>query len=458
MKLSCLIFVCAFLITPSAGGQENAVKEILIQSSWSGYAIPPHRQIEIRIAHDSNGRYSTADQSTVDSVLINNLLKAIVAPVNPAPSMRDLGLTEEWLRQQFPAVEKKNNEMESHQDASEAQKALFRRTFETPSLLRPVVMQLFEQGWHTDDNPFVRIKITLQDGSNLQVESKSQHELMLPWEVTRNGQKSVAFNRDISRAIVNLLPNDGVNRERLNGDYLAEALGDQTMSYLENDWNLVEVEEKAAPALQEIRANYRLRTAQIASVYSIYYGKEWKNDEPKETNLIADMDLARWPKNFSLCATLELRDRKVPGVDGFIRNAPAYETLALSVPWLASFLSNRPKVHIELEFVQDASLAGRGLKIFAADMRAIHRDSIARRVLSVHNQVALLVIEESERVFTRSYWIVLPNRKMILWRFSGPTSKLVSFRGEECSKDDPEAVGGCVGRTKLPNGAWDRTP
>ena len=133
MTRTSLVFSCMLLTALATRGQTPVANEIVIRSAWSGYAIPPHRQIEIRIARDSNDNYSTSDNSRVETVAIENLVRAITDPVNPAPAMKDLGLTEDWLREQFPAVEKKNNELMSHENATARQKALFQRTFETPT-------------------------------------------------------------------------------------------------------------------------------------------------------------------------------------------------------------------------------------------------------------------------------------------------------------------------------------
>lgn len=455
MKKSVLTLVFWFLCIAGSPGETPTVAQLVIQSSWSGFAIPPHRQISVHIKRGWDGGYHSADGLVVDSNAIQDLLQAMDAPVNAAPSMADLGITENWLKQHFPAVETKNNELVSHKDASPRQRALYQRTFETPHLLRPVVEKLFQEPRHTDDYPFVRVTLTLENGATLQAESVSQHEFMLPWNLTRKGRRRTAFNSAISRAIARLLPRDGVNRERLNGEGLAEALGDEERDYIENDWNLIEADEKAGKSLSLIRSQYEVQKASIANTYTTYYGEPWKDDEePQETNLIVEVKSRSYPKNFNQCAVLELRNGSVLGTQEFLDDAPRFEHLALSVPWLNGYLSGHPSVHAQIQFVHNASLAERGLKVFQADMHAIHQDTLAREVAIMSQKASLLIISEDNPTF---YWLVLPDQRMVLWRYRGPTSRLAPFRGKDCSNDAPEAVGGCVGMVKLPDGSWNKT-
>ncbi len=434
---------------------QPVVKEVVIRSEWGGYAIPPHRESIIEISRSSAGIYQRSNGTAVQPSQVAALVAALHAVPNRRVDLRDLGIDGRWLAANFAVAEKRNDELESHEHASEEQRVLFRQTFESPAKLEPIVGDLFSAERHTDDNPWVQIKVTFDDGSVQQAQSNSQYEFMLPWTIKLSTGQSFGFNRDISRAVVALMPDGTTNRERLNGDAFPEVLGSAVMEAIQDDWNLLEVEEKCPDVLAALRRRYKLRTAAISGDYAIEYGREWSHDHPQETNIQAVVSAPEFPSRFDETVVLEKTRERVVGVDVFLKQSDIFERLSLSVPWLAEYRKVHLGVSIHLYYVHSASLADRGLKVFRADMKTIGRGQLATNVEAIHDRVALLVIDENNgQTFTKSHWIVLPDRRMVLWRFSGPISTLAPFRGHECSRDDPEAVGGCVGRVKLPNGAW----
>jgi hypothetical protein len=439
----------------SRAAAQPVVNEVVIRSAWGGYALPPHRESIIEISRSSSGIYQRSDGTAVEASQVAALVSALRAVPNRKVDLRDLGIDGRWLVDNFAVAEKRNDELESHEHASERQRDLFRQTFESPAKLEPIVANLFSAGRHTDDNPCVQITVTFDDGSIQRVQSNSQYEFMLPWRIKRGSGQVDGFNRDISRAIVALIPDGSTNRERLNGDAFPEVLGSAVMEAIQNDWNLLEVEEKCPEVLTALRRHYKLRTATISGDYAIEYGREWSHDRPQETNIQAVVSAPEFPSRFDEIVVLEKDGEQVVGVDQFLKQADIFERLSLSVPWLAEYLKAHPGASIRLYYVHSASLADRGLKVFRADMRAIGRGQLATKVVAIHYKVALLVVDENNgRTFTESHWIVLPDQRMVLWRFRGPPSSLAPFQGHECSRDDPEAVGGCVGHIKLPSGEW----
>jgi hypothetical protein len=439
----------------SRAAAQPVVKEIVIRSEWGGFAIPPHRETIIEILRSPAGKYQSSNGTTVEDSRVATLVSAIRAIPNRKVDLRDLGIDRPWLVDKFAVAEKDNDELQSHEQASESQRDLFRQTFESPAKLEPIVANLFSAGRYTDDNPCVQITVTFEDGSVQQAQSNSQYEFMLPWRIKGRTGPVDGFNRDISRAIVALMPDGSTNRERLNGDAFPEVLGAAVMEAIQNDWNLLEVEGKYPEVLTALRERYKLRTATISGDYAIEYGREWSHDQPQETNVQAVVSRPEFPSRFDETVVFEKTGEQVVGVDQFLKQAYTFEGLSLSVPWLTEYLKAHPGVSIHLYYVHSASLAERGLKVFRADMRTIGRGPLATKVIAIQDKVALLVVDENNgQTFTSSHWIVLPDHRMVLWRFSGPQSTLAPFPGHECSRDDPEAVGGCVGRVKLPSGEW----
>src|SRR6202022_3588061 len=93
-------------------------------------------------------------------------------------------------------------------------------------------------------NRCVTITVTFADDSVLQAQSSSQYEFMLPWGIQRGNSRVDAFNRDISRAVVALLPENSTNRERLNGDGFVEVLGSAVMDEIRNNGALLYCRER----------------------------------------------------------------------------------------------------------------------------------------------------------------------------------------------------------------------
>jgi len=450
-----LLGVASCLCLPVVAQQ--VVKEVLIRSEWAGHGIPPHRESLFRISITASGAYQSIEGKPVELSLINQLAFALQEVPRPTISVRDLGIDEQWLKQNVAQAVRQNDELEGHENASARQRTLFKSTFENPRKMESIISGLFAGPRHTDDNPFVEVAVTFEGGSVLTARSNSQHEFMLPWRSERGGKIVDGFNRDISRAIVALMPEGSTNRERLSGEGLREMLGTAVMEAIQNEWNLIEVEETVPSALDSLRGQYEVLSATISGDYALEYGREWRDDRPQETNLIARLSTPLFPARFDESAVLEQRGSQVIGVNQFLKQAGEYERLSLSVPWLGTYRQTHDGVAIHLYYVHNGSLAERSLKVFRADMQTIGSGGIANQVGSIREKVALLVIDENNgRTFTQSHWIVLPDRRMILWRFRGPKSALVPFGGNECSREDPEAVGGCVGRVKLANGQWQQ--
>jgi hypothetical protein len=146
---------------------------------------------------------------------------------------------------------------------------------------------------------------------------------------------------------------------------------------------------------------------------------------------------------------LRYQGGQVFGLDSLFRHVEDYERLALSVPWLTSYLAVHPQKRVMLRYVHESSLNQRAMSIFSADMRAADEGDLAAEVSAVWDKVALLVAGHDD------YWLVLPDRRMILWRFSGVNGLLkfrpTDFARHECT-DDRGVTGGCVGAVVTPEG------
>jgi hypothetical protein len=108
--------------------------------------------------------------------------------------------------------------------------------------------------------------------------------------------------------------------------------------------------------------------------------------------------------------------------------------------------------------VHDSSFGDKALRVFTNDMHAIGKDNLSGEVKAQQSQITLLItgIEHAE-----SYWLLFPDKHMILWRYGGPSGllnwKQADFSTTRCSEYQG-VVGGCVGAVVSPDGVLSRTP
>jgi hypothetical protein len=130
------------------------------------------------------------------------------------------------------------------------------------------------------------------------------------------------------------------------------------------------------------------------------------------------------------------------------RIAP-YVTLALSVPWLSEYRASHSEQKMYIRFVHDRSFSEKAMQNFAADMKKLSKQSLADEVEKIQDKSALVFLGYG------SDWIILPDKRMILWRHYLPASFLkwteADFKFARCA-DYNANNGGCVGTVISPDG------
>jgi hypothetical protein len=97
-------------------------------------------------------------------------------------------------------------------------------------------------------------------------------------------------------------------------------------------------------------------------------------------------------------------------------------------------------------YVHDESFGDKAMQVFAADMHAIGKDTLVLDVKAKQADIALVIIDIS---YFEAYWLVFPDKHMILWRYGGGSDGLIiwpadDFRVKRCSEYQPVS-GGCIG-------------
>jgi hypothetical protein len=278
---------------------------------------------------------------------------------------------------------------------------------------------------------------------------------MLPWRLSRDGAE-VAYNADISRAIAALMPEKATNRARLAGEGFANALGNAVLMDVEHQAQMLDVESRTGATLGALRSRYTVEQASIGNFGDPVLPKP-EQTGPDGQGLFLRLEPPASPHLIDDEVVLPYVNGSVEGADKFLQDAPQFEKLVLSVPWLSQYKQANPWVQLQLSFFRSASLTDDALKAFAADMHEAGRDKLVPKVEAAKDRIAVLVAgfgaEESD-------WLVLPDQRMILWRYrqtpiyGKPTLLkfgLANFDAKPCAKLQNNFLH-CVGAEISPAG------
>ena len=438
-----LVSFCLLLLFVSpCMAQQSRIVKVTIESKWGGLGTPS--KTEEVISRDRDGYKGKHDR--IDARTVESLLAALREPTIAVPEPLNLGINQAWLdANAIPAVEKYAGNFDG---AAPNQKALYQTSFTDESLIRRVVPNLFNFS-RTDDYPSAQVEVMFEDGSTVSALSTSQFLFMLPWKVKRGSEEITTYNADVSRAVAALMPKKATNRSRIAGDTLDVNLAEAVMRHIEKDWKLLNVENRVGGTLTTLREKYTVESADINPYHGVAYGVAWKGNQPHEENLHVVLRQASFPPGFSESAIFLYRDGKVSGTEDFLQNARKYEELVFSVPWLKTLAERYPGYNIQLLWVHDQSLGDKAMNLFAADMNAMGKSALADEVRAEQDKIALITIQYGD------YWLVLPDERMVLWRYSS-RSGLLNFKPSDfpfqrCS-DYNTVTGGCVGVVVLPEG------
>jgi hypothetical protein len=432
----CGILASALSFYTVAFGAEKTVHQIVIKSHWGGLGTPQNADLLIR---QEKGAF-VLDGKRIDTALVEALATAMNEAAIKKPDLGNLGLTPAWFKANGAAAALKNDR--SFEDAAPNQKELFNKTFNDSGIMGRIVPSLFGT-MRTDDYPSVVVTVTYDDGSTMSAKSVAWDPFMLPWLVGRNGERT--YNANISRALATVMPQKTTNRDRLTGKGFDAAIAEGVMRYIERDWKLLDAENRAGEAVAVLRRVYTVKTAEIDSYHHPEYGKEWTGGKPHETNLHASLSKPTFPQNVVDALVLQSANGKIEGVDQFLRSAEKYESLALSVPWLREYIQKHPQVPVRISYVHNASFGDKAMEVFTADMHAKGRDDLVPPAKAKQSEIALLIVGQT---YAESYWLVFPDRHLMLWRFGGPSGllkwKTDDFPAGRCAAYSPP-FGGCAG-------------
>jgi hypothetical protein len=272
---------------------------------------------------------------------------------------------------------------------------------------------------------------------------------MLPWKLNLNGSEEATYNADISRALAALMPAGSLNRNRLNDDELKTWLADAVMTRINEQWDVLGVENRAPESFAVLRRGFEVQHARINPYRSVDYGYVENEKGPHEENLLATLRQPSLPPDVTEDVVLLFHDGKIDGVGEIADRIAPYVALALSVPWLNEYRASHPEEKMYIRFVHDRSFSEKAMQNFAADMKKLSKQALADQVEKIQDKAALVFLGYG------SDWIILPDKRMILWRHYLPASFLkwteADFKFARCA-DYSANNGGCVGTVMSPDG------
>ena len=423
---------------------------------------PEPAHLELTIRREKDAYY--ADDKVIDAKLVADLVTALTAHANPDLNLDDLGVTPAWLKAHASSVAQ--HFASTLIDGVPTDVAILASAFADPSTTDKLIPTLFDTHHYscsdcTRSISSVRVVVTFEDGSTLKARSGPRFPYLLPWLLSRTSTAETAYNAAISRAVAALLPENAANRSRLMGQNLDLELGQVVMRQVAQQAQMLDIENQTGGTLRAVRARYQILSARINS--SAPPLSPSAQAQPKAQSLYLQLQPLDLPDAFfGEDVELQYLDGQVIGTDKFLENAPRFEKLVLSVPWLNQYMSEHAKEHLVrpvLSFSGGVSLSDTSSRAFAADMRAIGQDQLIPDVQAVQDQIALLTFGLGAE---RSEWLAFPDGHMLLWRFANipayGKSDLIKwqpadFTGFPCAKPLTKLLN-CVGRQISPDGKF----
>jgi len=122
------------------------------------------------------------------------------------------------------------------------------------------------------------------------------------------------------------------------------------------------------------------------------------------------------PENILIGVSLPYDHDRLVTFDSFLKNMDSFVALALSVPWLEKYLLEHRDVRMEIRFVTDRSASPKLVSYFLETAKALGAEPLAASVTPSLDQSAFVEFQERDG---SSRWLVLPDRRMILFDFQG---------------------------------------
>jgi hypothetical protein len=442
--------ICGLLLIASVFGLAKAaeysdVVSISIDIESSG--LPgDHSDFHERITN-KGGVFVTKTGAAISPASVSALLAALRRKPRERPDVADLGLTKASLA----ASASKAFQVFLFSDVGHGegfytpeQRALFLRSYSDPAVVSYALDRSFHQSRPCDDDVDITVKIELQNGQAVHLETDQPSLGMLPWRVERGNVKYATFELAIGNAVRALVPEETLETvlrpDRLRRDKLIAALPTIVGAAISPQWDRLRKYDLAS-VVAPIEKKYSVRISHGGSETTSDAGLAWN----------ADLSWPDLPNSFVATVTLPivsntiLNQKSIPAARRF-----ADEVFAL--PWVRN-VSKRPetKVRVLIENGDGSQISNDTRTRFLSDLRKIGRLDLADKMAPLMDRAFVVMFEEPK---TFSQWVVLPDRTAVLWDYydAHPTNSILDIsatqlNGKPCSNDEL-----CSGIVRRPDG------
>ena len=391
----------------------HAAGRVVIHSAWWGLGPREDRSLSFTCVPN----FQTAKSSRC--VLFRRLLSAIDSPFESTENL--FGITPAWLAANVQTAINRDVK-EQYSRASQRQIALFRTAFLDSARARARAERLIGR-WGTDDYPSFVLEAEDSDGARTIIRSDRQAIFMLPWEIESHGRRDLSIDRGISDAITALLPKRFPNRDRIGGAALRPLFSEAVLADIKEDWDRLRSEDQIRGPYEQIGQRFQILKSSIVSLGSVDVGDARLGTTHGWESELRDPRID-YPLTIGLFLPFE--EGQQPVTEVFLRRIEGVVDLVTTVPWLKTYAKEHPEVKIHLRFVGDRSFSIKANKDMVDDLRRHGQERVAEVVEHLAPDCAFLEVEEGYRHWSR--WVVLPDRRSVLWHFQG--SKALIFEAD----------------------------
>ena len=346
-----------------------------IETRWGGLGPPIAEKF---VFHRVGDAYLSGNERA-DGAAIADLVKSVTeVPVGASDGLRELA-SPTWLKGH---VEKGYRTLTDAQGqcSPDARRLFIDRFTDSETAIRALMRHYGTR--HTDDFPYMMVRIRSRDGHVFTAVSSSQHALMLPWKTAQG----VTWNAGISRALARALPTRSQLRARLVDDELASALASEVGESIRDRWEELEERCLYSAITGQIEKRFRIETIYHAWPGQ-FAGHLRRSDLPR--NLLIDVHISA--------------DRP-HGAQEFLDRVEAYISRA------RRFVEAHPSTVFELEYFDGTSLREDGLQLHQISEP---NDKNIQQVEKVLGDCVSL--RDHGDPNAHRIWVVLPSGEGIEW-------------------------------------------
>jgi hypothetical protein len=370
----------------------QAVTRVEIHSHWSGFGSSKPADVVIERRGNSYRRgWHRADPRDIE-----RLVDAL--NTTDTTSATVYGVSQQWLDANAEAALTTLNE------SSLEKQQLFLKSFRDAALIKEVLDQHFRSVTY-DDYPDVTASIAFADGHTISLHSTAQTFFMVPWNVAHDGaEDDMSFNPGVGVALARLLPRGATNQGRLAGGGFAEWLARELVSGpIAGAWNLADSKSRVGDNFVRVAERFEIVESAILNISSVDIGRA--DDVASWTLRLRQRGL---PPNLFIGVALPFAKEHVLGLDVFLGSIDHYVQQALAVPWLAASIREHPDARVDLRFVDDRSFSAKG-------EQWLRKSAPSELIAQIGQSLRLSTFIEAREGNCWSRWIVLPDRRVLLW-------------------------------------------